>query len=158
MQRARSTGAIRGVVNVLQLGFTRLDLVLHRHLGRSLGGSIAHAPVLVLITTGRTSGKRRQIPLVYLEDGHVFLDVAAYGGSPWNPHWLANLRAHPGAEIEIGGRSIAVSSQILTGDERASLLPRVRHQIATFRAAERRTDREIPLIRLTPASARSEYA
>ena len=152
MRRARSTPGVRAVVNIAQLGFTRLDLALHRRLGRSLGGLIARAPVLVLTTTGRKSGKRRRTPLVYVADAQTYLVVAAYGGSPWNPHWYANLQTNSGAGIEVRGQSITVQAQLVTGDARATLWPRMRTEIASLRTAESRTDREIPLIRLVPTS------
>lgn len=59
-------------------------------------------------------------------------------------------RQPPGAEIKIGGRSIAVSAENPTDDERASLPLRVRYETASFRDAERRTDRGVPLFGLTP--------
>ena len=152
MRRARSTPGVRAIVNIVQLGFTRLDLALHRRLGRSIGGAIARAPVLVLTTTGRKSGKRRRTPLVFVADAQTYVVVAAYGGSPWNPHWYANLQASAGAVIEVGGKSITVHAEFLTGDDREVLWPHMRAEIASLRTAERRTDREIPLVRLVPTS------
>lgn len=149
-QRARSTPGVRGVVNAAQWCFTRLDLFLHHATGWSIGAAVAHAPQLVLITTGRRTGKTRRTPLVYVPYKESFLVVAAYGGSPWNPHWLANLRSFSRASIEVEHGRIDVEAQVVEGDRRADLWPMMCEQIASLHSAQGRTDREIPLVQLTP--------
>jgi deazaflavin-dependent oxidoreductase (nitroreductase family) len=127
--------------------------MLFRRTGRSLGGRVAQAPTLLLTTIGRKSGAERTTPLVYVRDGHDFLVLAAYGGSPWNPHWLVNLRHAPTAIIDMDGSQFEVSASEVTGNERDDLLPLMRQSIKSLATAEARTDRKIPLVRLAPTSA-----
>ena len=103
-ERARRSTGARRIVSRLQRAFTRIDRSIYRHRGCSLGGRAAHAETLLLRTTGRCSGADRTTPLVYVRHGADFLVVAANGGAPWNPHWLANLGAEPRAVIEFDGR------------------------------------------------------
>ena len=149
-QRDRSVWGARGVVNATQWCFTRFDLLLHRVTDRSLGAAVARAPHLLLITTGRRTGKTRRTPLVYVPDGVTFLVVAAYGGAPWNPHWLANVSSFWRATIVVEHRRIDVEAQVVEGERRADLWPMMCEQITSLRDAQARTDRQIPLVRLTP--------
>ncbi len=147
---ARTFPPVRRIVNRTQYWFTRFDGVLLRTTKRSLGGRAARAHVLLLTTTGRRTGQARTTPLVYVSDGENFLVLAAYGGSPWNPHWLANLRHDPRAEIQLYGHRLAVTACEVSGRERDDLWPHMRNEIRSLAAAERRTDRLIPLVRFTP--------
>jgi F420H(2)-dependent quinone reductase len=133
--------------------FTRLDAMTFRWTGQSLGGRVARAPTLLLTTIGCRSGKARTTPLAFVRDGHDFLVVAAFGGSPWNPHCLANLRRERRATVDVDGMHLDVDASVVGGSERADLWPFMGHLIKSLRAAEARTDREIPLVRLTPTSA-----
>ncbi len=141
----------RRTVNRLQWSLTRLDAMALRLMGKSLGGRIADAPTLLLTTTGRRSGKARTTPLVYVRDGDGFLVVAAFGGSPWNPHWLANLRHEPRATVEVDDDRVEVVAAELIDGDRDQLWPAMLQAIKSLASAESRTDRTIPLIRLARA-------
>jgi len=140
--------AAHSVLNLCQKAFTRLDTIVYRLTDKSIGGRIAHAPTLLLATTGARSGKRRTTPLVYVREGNDLLVVAAYGGSPWNPYWYTNLLAHPRATVDLEGTTLEVEATLVTGQGRARLWPKMRQEIASLPSAERRTSRQIPLVRL----------
>ena len=44
--------------------------------------------ILLLTTTGRTSGEQRTTPLIYEEAGDRLVIVASNGGSPEDPGWF----------------------------------------------------------------------
>ena len=62
-------------------------------------------PVLLLTTVGRRTGRRRTVPLTYIEDGDAIVLVASYGGRPHNPAWFDNLVANPKVEVILGGEA-----------------------------------------------------
>src|SRR4051812_17404952 len=59
------------------------------------------AATLVLITTGRSSGKQRRTMLIYGQDGDNYLLVASQGGAPDNPQWYKNLVANPEVQVQV---------------------------------------------------------
>jgi F420H(2)-dependent quinone reductase len=77
----------------------------HRWVYRVSGGRIGHgvfgAPVLLLHTTGRSSGKRRSAPLVYGSDKGTLIVVASNRRGDEEPHWFKNLAVNPDVEVWI---------------------------------------------------------
>ncbi len=51
-------------------------------------------PILLLMTTGAKSGRRRSTPLLYFRQGDQIVVLASNGGQPRHPAWFYNLRAH----------------------------------------------------------------
>jgi deazaflavin-dependent oxidoreductase (nitroreductase family) len=131
--------------------FTRAHVALFRASRGRFGARIGkHAPVLLLTTTGRRSGKRRTSPLLYVEDGDRHVVVASAGGAPAHPAWYLNLRADPAATVEVGGRSFAVSAETAGADERARLWPKVTQIWPRYDDYQAKTKREIPVVVLSP--------
>ncbi|TLY15703.1 MAG: nitroreductase family deazaflavin-dependent oxidoreductase [Thaumarchaeota archaeon] len=67
--------------------FTTLHVFLYRLTGGSIGGRFRGAPVLLLTTTGRKTGKQRTTPLLYLADETNLAIVASNGGRDRAPSW-----------------------------------------------------------------------
>jgi len=107
--------------------------------------------LVVLTTIGAKSGQRRQTVLGALPDGdNAWIIIASAGGSVTNPAWYHNLAAHPEqAEIEVSGGKHAVTATQLAGDERDDAWQRVLAASPRYAGYEKKTDRHIPLIRLT---------
>ena len=109
------------------------------------------APVLLLNTTGRKSGKRRTTPLVYATDGDDFILIASNGGAPRHHAWYLNLKAHPEATVEIGDREVLVRAEEVTDpEEKARLWQKMVEIYPGYDNYQRKTDREIPLLVLHP--------
>jgi len=108
------------------------------------------APVLLLTTTGRKTGKRRTIPLRYLEDRENLVLVASNGGAPTHPAWWLNLRADPEATVEIGRRRLRVRAEEASPEEKERLWPKLVAMYGPYESYRRRTDREIPIGILHP--------
>jgi deazaflavin-dependent oxidoreductase (nitroreductase family) len=108
--------------------------------------------LLILTTIGRQSGQERQSPLRRFDgDGH-WLIVASAGGGARNPAWYYNLKAHPDrVRVEIGDVKTAVTAEQLHGDEYDAAWRLITTQAPQFGAYQTKTDRAIPVIRLTPA-------
>jgi deazaflavin-dependent oxidoreductase (nitroreductase family) len=110
---------------------------------------------LVLTTIGRKSGLPRTTPVGWFPgpDGS-WLIVASAAGAARNPAWYHNLAANPGqVEIEVKGRSIPVTAEQLHGADRAKAWQEITTASPRFADYQRKTDRELPVIRLAPRPA-----
>jgi F420H(2)-dependent quinone reductase len=119
--------------------------------GRFLPRWFAGAPVMVLETVGRRSGRKRATPVLYLRDGDAFVVLAANAGADRTPAWWLNLREAGAGEVIVGRHRIRVRPRLLTGSERYRVWQAF---VAMYPQAEhytRFTDRELPLIALEPA-------
>src|SRR5581483_8135404 len=78
-------------------------------------------PSLILTTTGRKSGEKRSLPLIYGRSGSNFVIVASLGGAPDHPMWYKNLVANPEAEIQVRHDHHKVRARDAHGAERETL-------------------------------------
>ena len=110
--------------------------------------------IALLRTVGARSGKQRTAPVAAFPDGpDRWLVVGSNSGAAKHPAWFANLARHPDrAEIEVGGRTTRVTAESLVGPERAEAWGRVVKVAPNFAGYEKKTDRLIPVVRLTAAS------
>ena len=118
------------------------------------GGRAMGFDALVLTTVGRKTGTERQTPVGWFpgSDGS-WLIVASAAGAPKNPAWYHNLAAHPDkAAIETHGRKIAVTARELHGPERDEAWKQIISASPRFAQYQDKTDRLLPVIRLTPRS------
>jgi deazaflavin-dependent oxidoreductase (nitroreductase family) len=130
---------------------------LHRTLFEAtnghLFGRLGGMPVLMLTTTGRKSGKSRTTMLTSpVQKGDSLVLVASYGGDDRHPTWFMNLRDHPDVEITMDGRRTKMRARVATSDEKSELWPRVTEAYRGYAGYQKRTDRDIPLVILTPPS------
>ena len=141
------------------------DLVLktmntiHRGLltvsGGRIGWTAGGMPALELTTTGRKSGQKRSVMLTSpLQEGDDIVIVASRGGDDVNPAWFLNLRDDPDVEVSWkGGPATAMTARIASADERARMWPVITEEFKNYAGYQKRTDREIPLVILSPATA-----
>jgi deazaflavin-dependent oxidoreductase (nitroreductase family) len=117
--------------------------------GGKLGGPFAGAPVLLLYTKGRRSGKTFLNPLAYYADGDRYLVFASKGGADKHPDWYLNLVAAPTAHIEVGTESFDVQVADLHGEERDRLYAAQAEVMPNFAEYQAKTERVIPVIALS---------
>ena len=154
--------------------FTGATVIYYRLSGGRIGGKLAGAPVLLVDHIGRKSGKHRTTPLLYLDDGDDLVIVGSRGGSDATP--TASLRvvgiiavgaawriaatggtpvarragASPATTVQVGHERRDVIARQATTEERARLWPRLTAMYPDYDVYQRRTEREIPVIILTP--------
>jgi deazaflavin-dependent oxidoreductase (nitroreductase family) len=121
--------------------------------GGRVGGKWFGAPVLVLVTVGRKSGKTRETPLLYLRDGDdgTLALLAANAGNDRTPAWWLNLQAAEAAEVVVHGKRRRVRWREATGDEYARLWTAI---VAMYPPAGHYpgyTDRRLPIVVLADA-------
>jgi deazaflavin-dependent oxidoreductase (nitroreductase family) len=117
--------------------------------GGKLAGQFAGAPILLLYTKGRRSGKQFLNPLAYYADGDRYLVFASKGGADTHPDWYRNLVAAPSAHIEVGTESFDVQVTELHGEERDRLYAAQAGVMPNFAEYQAKTERVIPVIALS---------
>jgi len=117
-----------------------------------VGGMFASMPLLLLHHTGAKSGKSRINPLAYQSDGGRYVVYASKAGAPTNPDWYHNLKAQPDVTIEVGSDKMDAIAEEETGEERERLYNAMAEQAPQFAEYEKKTDRVIPVIVLTPST------
>jgi deazaflavin-dependent oxidoreductase (nitroreductase family) len=105
---------------------------------------------LVLVTVGRKSGRTLETPVAYwtLPDGSWIVCASAAGATK-HPHWYRNIAAHPDLTAVIAGREIPVHAEELHGDARDAAWTTIVKSVPRFASYTKKTDRELPVIRLT---------
>jgi deazaflavin-dependent oxidoreductase (nitroreductase family) len=105
--------------------------------------------ILLLTTTGRSSGQERTTPLIHREDGDRWVIVASKGGAPDHPGWFKNLEKNPDAEIQVKDQVIPVRASVAEGDERERLWSEMAEVWPDYEDYQKKTDRQIPVVILS---------
>jgi F420H(2)-dependent quinone reductase len=129
---------------------TGMNNVAYRLSGGRVAGNIpTGAPICLLTTTGRRSRRLRTVSLVYVPDGDDLVVVASRGGMGSHPAWYLNLRADPGATVQVGPTIMRVRARDATEAERERLWPTLTAAYPHFAAYQLRTSRRIPVVILS---------
>src|SRR3954469_17348722 len=118
-----------------------------------LGWSASNMPVLELTTVGRKSGQKRTVMLTspYQEDDTIVI-VASRGGDDTHPAWFLNLRDDPEVEVAYkGGKRKPMLAKVGDAGERDRIWPLITAKHKNYAGYQTKTDREIPIVLLTPA-------
>jgi deazaflavin-dependent oxidoreductase (nitroreductase family) len=124
---------------------------IYRATGGKVGGRFpGGAPLLLLTTIGRKSGEPRTTPLIYLSDGDDLVIVASKAGMDNHPLWYMNLVANPDVEVEVGRERRLLRARTATAEEKARLWPELVAIYSDYAAYQKRTERDIPVVILSP--------
>lgn len=120
---------------------------------RRSGDKFQGMELLYLTTVGAKSGEKRQSTVTRFADGDdAWLIVASAGGAVKNPAWYHNIAAHPDQVwVEFGGKQQRVTPSQLAGEAREQAWQRITRAQPRYAGYEKKTDREIPVIRLARA-------
>jgi F420H(2)-dependent quinone reductase len=127
-----------------------LHTALFRLTGGRIGRRIVDNDMLLLTTTGASTGRDHTVPLLYIEHDGALVVIASYGGRPDHPQWFNNLVASPRARVQLASESFQVDSAVASPEERALLWPRIVDAYDGYEIYQSRTDRLIPLVFLRP--------
>lgn len=119
-----------------------------------VGWTAGNMPVLELTTIGRKSGQPRSVMLTSpLQEGDSIVIVASRGGDPTHPAWFVNLRDNPQVQVAYkGAPTKTMIATVASPEERARMWPIVTATYKNYAGYQTKTDREIPLVVLSPAS------
>lgn len=116
-----------------------------------VGGPFEGAPMILVHHFGAKSGVERVSPLVYFPDEERMLIVASAAGSPKNPDWYHNLKAHPQVPVEVGAETFPVEVEELAPAERAEKWPAITAAMPGFAEYQAKAGRVIPVLALRRA-------
>jgi deazaflavin-dependent oxidoreductase (nitroreductase family) len=139
--------------------FAFMRMFMGRHAARMKGtrgpepAKFMGFPALVLTTVGAKTGKEHDLVLGAFPDGpDAWLIVASNGGSRWHPRWFHNIAKNPDKVwIQIGDRKVRAHVESLQGAARDQAFAKVVAIAKNYGDYQTKTDREIPVIRVTPA-------
>jgi F420H(2)-dependent quinone reductase len=118
------------------------------------GGRIGHRQMgwtmLLLTTTGRKTGRQYTHTLAYLPDAERLLVVASNNGSDRHPAWYLNLCASPRVFVHYGRHKGYFTARTASAQERTALWPRLVAYHSPYAGHQARTQRELPVVILTP--------
>ena len=139
------------IANPLIRLMSRLNTWAYRATGGRVGGKFrGGAPVMLLTTIGRKSGRRLTIPLLYLRDEGRIVTVASKGGMDHHPLWYRNLVANPAVDVQIGTETSAMQAHTASDAEKSALWPKLVAMYPDYATYQTRTARNIPVVVLTP--------
>ncbi len=111
-------------------------------------------PLVLLTTIGAKSGKQRKALLGRFDDTEhpgAWLVVGSYGGAARHPGWCHNLAANPDkAWATVDKQKTAVRADSVEGDDYRVAWDRIVSLAPGYGSYLQKTDRRIPIIRLTP--------
>lgn len=117
----------------------------------ALGGGEGMLSTLLLFTTGRKSGKRSIIPLIYRPTGQGgYCVIASKGGAPSHPAWFLNLEANPGVQVQVANEKFDAVARVAEGAERKKLWQLMVEYYAPYTDYQAATQRQIPVVVLDP--------
>lgn len=108
------------------------------------------APTLLLTTRGRKTGQWHRTALIYGRDGERYILVASRGGHPHHPNWYLNLVANPQVQVQVYGEKFTARAETASPEEKARLWPLMAALWPDYDSYQTRTERDIPVVILTP--------
>jgi len=108
-------------------------------------------PCLVLTTTGKKSGEKRQAAVIYGKSGKNHVIIASKGGSDTPPAWFVNLQAHPRAHIQVKADKFDIKMRVAEGAERQQLWDMMTKIFPDYLDYQKKTARQIAVCVLETA-------
>lgn len=114
-------------------------------------GEVGHdwengAPVLILTTKGRRTGRPHKFALIYQEREGDYVVVASKGGADDHPGWYKNLTHDPDVEVQVRAEVFRARARTAGPEEKARLWPIMTKVWPAYDDYQRRTDRAIPVV------------
>src|SRR6476646_7980595 len=122
-----------------------MNIVAFRLSYGRVGGTVpSGAPICLLTTRGRSTGRLRTVPLLFLWRDEDMVAVAC--GMSVAPQWYLNLLVEPQVEVSDLGWRDRRKARLASDEERAEIWPRFVAAYQHFQSYQVRTSRPIPLV------------
>lgn len=129
--------------------YSKLGPTLDRPMLKGRGklvGRMYGFQVLLLVTTGKKTGARRESPLLYARDGENFVIVGTNFGSTVHPSWTENLLAQPRAQIVVADETLDVQAELVDEANWQQMWPKLVTVYGGYAKYLERTGGRIPRI------------
>ena len=142
-----------GVVMRILKPVMNLQIARYRRTAGRTPPEMMGFPVVLLTTVGARTGHEHTTVLGGFEESDgTWIVVASKSGASSHPHWFFNLAKNPDRVwLEVGNRKIRVVPDLLQGAEREAALAKIAAIAPRYGEYPKKTDREIPLVRLKAA-------
>ena len=129
------------------------QIARYRRTAGPIAPDVMGFPTVLLTTVGARTGIERTHVLGGFADGSdAWLICASKSGASTHPAWFINLAKNPDKIwLEVGNRKLKAAAELLRGKEREDALARIAATAPRYGQYQKKTDREIPVIRLTRA-------
>ena len=107
--------------------------------------------ILLLHTTGRTSGKERVHPLIFRDWENDYLIVASKGGDDDSPQWYKNIENNPDVEVQIKGDKFRAHARTASPSEKPAMWQHMVDVWPDYLEYQKKTSRNIPVVVLERA-------
>ena len=122
----------------------------HVRVYRETGGETGYiwngVTALLMTMTGRKSGEKRTIPIIFTEVDGKYVIIASKGGAPKHPVWYLNVSEDPNVEVQIKDEVFDATARTAEGEERERLWAAAIENWPNYDVYQSRTDREIPVV------------
>ena len=133
--------------------YTRFDVGMYKRFGASAAARMMRVEVLLLRTTGRRTGRTREVLIACIEDG----DSLLVGGGNWgwdnDPGWVYNVQANPLVEVVRRRQTRRMRATVLEGDEADKAAQRLAEAYPHSQVYVQRRVKPVPAVRLTPTDS-----
>jgi deazaflavin-dependent oxidoreductase (nitroreductase family) len=126
---------------------------IYERTGGRIGRRLGKAPMLLLETRGRKTGRPRTVALLYHRDRDDYVVVGSKGGSDGSPSWLLNLQATPEVGVQVGTKRFPARARIASTEERRRLWGELTKLWPNYNRYQTQTARQIPVVILAPTPA-----
>jgi deazaflavin-dependent oxidoreductase (nitroreductase family) len=104
----------------------RLDRMMYRLTRGTFTPTASVAPTLLLTTVGRSSGRERTTPVIYIRERDAFVvSSEEFGQTRRRAAWPRNLDANPSARIQVGSEVLSCRARRLSDAEADRHWPRL---------------------------------
>jgi deazaflavin-dependent oxidoreductase (nitroreductase family) len=131
-------------------GKADVEAYLANPAGRAAGEGPSGLPTLLLTSTGRKSGTKRTVALVFLQYGDEMVVVGSLAGYDKHPAWCLNVKANPDCWVQLDDRRMKAVARSASDQERAELWPKLDQLFPVWAHFQKQTERPFPLVILTP--------
>ena len=126
----------------------------HVRVYRETGGEQGYiwngVTTLLLTFTGRKSGLKRTIPIIYTAVGKSCVIIASKGGAPTHPLWYLNLLENPNVEVQVKDKVFNAVARTAPSPEREEIWAKCVANWPNYDVYQSRTERQIPVVVLDP--------